>query len=65
MKKAIYLIFCLMLIVQLTNAQEPNNLKPRYGDIVKSQEYKDADNKFIDAVVKQFETREIAAKKIY
>lgn len=63
MKNPIYLFFYLLLIVQLTNAQEPNNLRPRYGDIVKTQEYIDTDNKFIDAVVKQFGTREIAAKK--
>jgi len=63
MKTSTYFVFYLLLIVQLTYAQEPNNLKPRYGDIVKSQEYIDTDNKFIDEVVKQFGTREIAAKK--
>lgn len=63
MKRSAYLFFYLLLTVQLTNAQEPNNLKPKYGGIIKSQEYIDADNKFIDEVVEQYGTREIAAKK--
>ena len=63
MKTSIYFLFYILLIVQLASCQKPDNLKPRYGDVVKSQEYIDLDNKFIDDVVKEFGTREIAAKK--
>ncbi|MFC2103923.1 tetratricopeptide repeat protein [Bacteroidota bacterium] len=63
MKTAIYFTLCLLFVFNLLKAQTPDNTKPHYGNVVKSQEYIDSDNEFIDIVVKQYGSREIAAKE--
>jgi hypothetical protein len=63
MKIAIYLTLGLTFMFQLAFAQEPDNLKPRYGDVVKSKEYIDDDNLFIKEAVQMFGSRKVAAKK--
>lgn len=63
MKVAIYLTFGLTFMFQLAFAQEPDNLKPRYGDVVKSKEYIEVDNLFIKEAVQMFGSRKVAAKK--
>jgi tetratricopeptide (TPR) repeat protein len=58
----IYSIF-LLLVAKLSIAQEPDNKRPRYGDVKKSQKFIDMDNKFIETMEKQFGSRDIAAKE--
>jgi len=49
--------------IELSIAQAPDNNSPRFGNIKKSQTYIDSDNQFIAEVMKQFGTRQAAAKK--
>jgi len=58
----LFIGFIFLISTRLVIAQEPNNNLPRYGNVKKNQKYIDADNKFIDEVIKQFGSRREAAK---
>lgn len=45
-----------------TNAQEPDNTKPMYGEVLKNDEYKKVDEKFIAHCLSQFGTIDSSVK---
>jgi tetratricopeptide (TPR) repeat protein len=63
MKTTTICIIILLLFTNCSEAQKPDNTKPHYGDIKKTQEYIDLDNEFIQDATKQFGSRKAAAKQ--
>lgn len=63
MKAKAILIFFMFLMLGTINAQTPNNYKPYYGGIERTQEETISDNYFIEKVVEKFGSRKEAAQK--
>lgn len=63
MKTVFICTFVLFLFSNCSEAQKPDNTKPHYGNVIKTQDYIDLDNEFIQNAVNQFGSRKIAAKK--
>ncbi len=62
MEKQIITILLILIIKISIFAQEPDNTKPMYGNVEKSEKYKEIDNRFIETVVKQNGTKDSACK---
>ncbi|RYZ19913.1 MAG: tetratricopeptide repeat protein, partial [Sphingobacteriales bacterium] len=59
---AIALLLCLVSLALSADAQKPDNLRPMYGNVVKTPEYKKIDDKFRDASLAQFGSSDSAVK---
>lgn len=62
MLKRFILIGFILISVITGYAQDIDNTKPMYGNIEKTGKYKDADNEFVSAVLKQFGSKDSACK---
>lgn len=60
--KSITLIISLGLLACNANAQQPDNTKPMYGNVVKNEEHKKIDEDFINRSIKLYGTTDSAAK---
>lgn len=62
MKTILIYSILFLSVFNLSIAQIPDNNKPRYGDVKKSQKLIDSDKEFIKTMVKEFGSIDIAAK---
>lgn len=64
-----YIILLTLIIIGLsscsigTRGQQPDNLKPMYGEVTKNEEYQKSDQRFINESIKQFGTADSAAAR--
>jgi tetratricopeptide (TPR) repeat protein len=57
------IIICLSSFSNRTHGQQPDNLKPMYGEVAKNEEYQAIDQRFINECIKQFGTKDSAVTR--
>lgn len=57
------IIIGLLFCSNIVHGQQPDNLKPMYGEVTKNDEYQAIDQRFINESIKQFGTTDSAAKR--
>jgi len=60
--KLFFLVTMLLILKSTAFGQDPDNSKPMFGNVQKSTKYKEADDKFIETVTKEYGTKDSALK---